>query len=97
MVRQQVINEVDIKDDMLMPFRTELSGISGRIVRLGPAVDDILRRHDYPLPIAEIMGEALALTALLGSQLKFDGKLILQTRSDGPLGFFVTDFQAPGK
>ncbi|MEO1718602.1 MAG: Hsp33 family molecular chaperone [Pseudomonadota bacterium] len=96
MAQQQPLSVVNAYDDLVLPFRTEASGISGRIVRLGPAVHDILSKHDYPVPVAEIMGQALALTALLGSQLKFDGKLILQTRSDGPLGFFVTNFQAPG-
>ena len=94
-----IVNVADSepRDDVVLPFRTVASGISGRIVRLGGLVDEILSRHDYPDPIAEVMGEALALTALLGSQLKFDGKLILQTKTDGPLGFFVTNFQAPGQ
>jgi molecular chaperone Hsp33 len=83
-------------DNLVLPFRTETSGISGRLVRLGSVVDEILQRHNYPEPVSEVLGEALALTGMLGSQLKFDGKLIVQTRSDGPLGFFVTNFQSPG-
>ncbi|MEO1265406.1 MAG: Hsp33 family molecular chaperone [Pseudomonadota bacterium] len=86
------------RDDVVVPFRTEASGISGRLVRLGPAVDEILKPHDYKHdPVAEVLGEAIALTALVGSALKFDGKLILQTRSEGPLGFFVTNYQTPGQ
>jgi len=92
------IGDSEFRDDVIVPFRTEASGISGRLVRLGPAVDDILKRHNYELPaVAEVLGEAVALTALLGSALKFNGKLILQTRSEGPLGFFVTNYQVPGK
>lgn len=83
-------------DNIVVPFRTEASGISGRLVRLGSVVDTILQRHGYPDAVSEVLGEALALTGMLGSQLKFDGKLIVQTRSDGPLGFFVTNFQSPG-
>ncbi|MGF1650204.1 MAG: Hsp33 family molecular chaperone [Hyphomicrobiaceae bacterium] len=85
------------RDDLVLPFRTETSGISGRIVRLSATTDEILTRHAYPTQVAEVMGEALALTALLGSQLKFDGRLIVQTRSDGPLGFFVTNYRTPGQ
>ena len=71
-------------DDMVMSFRTERSGMVGRIVRLGPAVDTILTRHDYPPAVAEVLGEALAAAALIGSGLKFPGRFIVQTKSDGP-------------
>ncbi|MEM9029697.1 MAG: Hsp33 family molecular chaperone [Pseudomonadota bacterium] len=91
------VDDAKLRDDVVVPFRTVESGISGRLVRLGPLADDILRRHDYPDPVAEVMGEALALTALLGSQIKFNGRLIMQTRSDGPLGFFVTNYRVPGE
>ena len=83
-------------DDSVISFQTVASGISGRVVRLGPAVDEILSRHDYPEPVSKILAQALALTAMLGSQLKFDGKLILQTKSDGPLGFIVVNYQTAG-
>ncbi|MEQ1698417.1 MAG: Hsp33 family molecular chaperone HslO, partial [Hyphomicrobiaceae bacterium] len=83
-------------DDSVISFQTVASAISGRLVRLGPAVDDILNRHDYPEPVSKILAQALALTAMLGSQLKFDGKLILQTKSDGPLGFIVVNYQTAG-
>lgn len=91
------IDGTQTRDDVVVPFRTVASGISGRLVRLGPLADGILRRHDYPDPIAEVMGEALALTALLGSQMKFNGRLIMQTRTDGPLNFFVTNYRVPGE
>ena len=51
-----------------------------------------------PEPVSHALGEALALTAMLGSALKTEpGKLILQTKTDGPLDFLVADFEAPGK
>jgi molecular chaperone Hsp33 len=84
-------------DDLVLPFQTERSGVSGRIVRLGAAADTILARHDYPDVVREALGQALALTALLGSALKFEGKLILQTKTDGILGFLVADFEVPGR
>ena len=84
-------------DDLILPFRTERSGVTGKLVRLGPVVDDVLNRHDYPEAVSEILGQALALTGLLGSALKFSGKLILQTKSDGPLGFIVADYESPGR
>ena len=67
------------------------------MVRLGPAVDDVLNRHNYPVPIAKLLGEAIVLTVMLGSALKIEGRLILQTSTDGPVRMLVVDFTAPDK
>jgi len=84
-------------DDIVLPFRTSRSGVIGRLVRLGPAVDTILSHHDVPDLVLQTLGEAVALTTLLGTALKFDGKLILQTKTDGILDFLVINFEAPGR
>ncbi len=82
--------------DLLLPFQVKQLGCRGRIVRLGSTVTDILNRHDYPQPVAHILGEALALTALLGAALKMEGKLSLQTKSDGPIDMLVVDYMSSG-
>lgn len=84
-------------DDAVLRFQTEKSGTSGRLIRLGQAVDTVLTRHDYPEPVSKLLGEAVALTAMLGAALKFDGKFILQTKTDGPVDFLVVHYDAPGK
>jgi len=84
-------------DDLVLPFRTVRSDVIGRVIRLGDVVDHILSRHAYPEPVSHALGEALALTAMLGTALKAQSKLILQTKSDGPLDFLVADFVAPGQ
>jgi molecular chaperone Hsp33 len=84
-------------DDLVLPFRTVKSDVIGRVVRLGPVVHAILSRHAYPEPVSHALGEALALTAMLGSALKSQAKLILQTKTDGALDFLVADFEQPGK
>lgn len=84
-------------DDIVLPFRTVRSDVVGRIIRLGPVVDTVLSRHAYPEPVSHALGEALALTAMLGTALKVEAKLILQTKTDGPLDLLVADFVAPGK
>jgi molecular chaperone Hsp33 len=86
-----------LPDDLVLPFGTVKSRVSGRIVRLGRSVDTVLSGHDYPPAVSEALGQALALTALLGNTLKPGGRLILQTKSDGPLGFLVAHYDAPGK
>jgi molecular chaperone Hsp33 len=84
-------------DDTVQPFAVAALDSRGRVVRLGPAIDDILARHDYPAPVAKLLGEAIVLTALLGSSLKFRGKFILQTQTDGPVRMLVVDFTSPGR
>ena len=85
------------QDDAILPFEVAALDLRGRVVRLGPCVDDILRRHDYPLPVAKLLGEAIALTVLLGSSLKMKGRLILQTQTDGAVRMLVVDYTAPDK
>jgi molecular chaperone Hsp33 len=85
------------QDDMVLPFAVTPLDVRGRLVRLGPAVDRIVRQHRYPEPIARLVGEAVALTALLGSSLKFEGRFQLQTRSDGVVDMLVVDFDAPDR
>jgi len=84
-------------DDVALPFAVEPLDVRGRVVRLGPSVDAILSRHGYPAPVARLLGEAAALTALMGAALKLEGRFQLQTRSDGPVDMLVVDFDAPDR
>src|ERR1700690_4054970 len=84
-------------DDAVLPFEVASLDLRGRLTRLGPALDDVLTRHDYPPPVGKLLGEAIVLTTLLGSSLKFDGRFILQTQTDGPVSFMIVDFQAPDR
>ena len=84
-------------DDIVTPFEVAKLDLRGRVVRLGPAVDEILDKHGYPPPVAKLVGEAVVLTVMLGSALKIDGRFILQTQTDGPVRLLVVDFTTPGK
>jgi molecular chaperone Hsp33 len=84
-------------DDTVMPFEVATLDLRGRVVQLGPVVDQILERHAYPQPVAKLLGEAVVLAVMLGSALKIDGRFILQTQTDGPVGLLVVDFTTPGK
>jgi molecular chaperone Hsp33 len=84
-----------VKDDTVLPFEVKPLGIRGRVVRLGPVIDDILMRHAYSEPVSSAVAQSVALAALLGSTLKFEGKFILQTKTDGPLNMLVADFMSP--
>jgi molecular chaperone Hsp33 len=84
-------------DDAVLPFEVNALDLRGRLTRLGPALDDVLTKHDYPPAVGKLLGEAIVLTTLLGSSLKFDGRFILQTQTDGPVSFLIVDFQAPDR
>lgn len=83
-------------DDLVIPFQVGETAVRGRLVKLGPAVDELLSRHDLPLPVKQLLGETAALVAMLGAALKFEGKLILQAQGDGPVSMIVADYTAGG-
>ncbi|WP_028032283.1 Hsp33 family molecular chaperone [Chelativorans sp. J32] len=83
-------------DDHVVPFEVEGLDVRGRAVQVGAMLDQILERHEYPEPVSRLLAEVVVLTVLLGSSLKFDGKFIVQTRSDGPVDMLVADFSTPG-
>jgi molecular chaperone Hsp33 len=64
---------------------------------MGPAIDAILAGHAYPDAVSKLVGEAVVLAVLLGSSLKFDGKFILQTETDGPVDMLVADYRTNGE
>jgi molecular chaperone Hsp33 len=67
----------------------------GRLVRLGPVLEEVLSAHAYPAPVARVLGEALVLTALLGATLKdAGGQLTLQAQTEnGIVDLFVADYR----
>lgn len=84
-------------DDFVLPFAVEGLDVRGRLARLGPAIDAILSRHDYPDAVCTLLAEAVTLTVLLGSSLKIEGRFILQTQTDGPVRLMVVDFEMPDR
>lgn len=82
-------------DDQVVPFAVMPLDVRGRCVQIGGLLDSILQRHDYPEPVARLLAEACVVAALLGTSLKFEGKFILQTRTDGPVDMLVADFSTP--
>src|SRR5437016_11609149 len=83
-------------DDLVQPFQIDPFALRGRLVRLGATVDRILSQHDYPEPVAAILGEAITLAVVLAGALKYDGIFTLQTKSDGPVRLTVADVSTGG-
>jgi molecular chaperone Hsp33 len=85
-----------VPDDLVQPFRIDPFALRGRLVRLGPAIDRILSQHDYPEPVAAMLGEAITLAVVLAGALKYDGVFTLQTKGDGPIPLIVADVSTDG-
>ena len=83
--------------DRALPFQVDNLEVRGRVVSLGPAIDAILARHDYPDPVKALLGEACVLAALLATSLKDVSRFILQTQTDGPVSMLVADIRLPGQ
>jgi molecular chaperone Hsp33 len=81
--------------DLALGFSIPGRSARGRVVRLGPLLDEVLSAHDYPAPIARILSEALTLTALLGAMLKdAGGQLTLQAQTEsGIIDLLVCDYR----
>lgn len=82
--------------DQVLAFTVPDRDARGRIVRLGPVLDDVIAAHSYPAPIRHLLAEALVLAALLGSLLKDDqGQLTMQAQTQsGVVDLLVCDFRA---
>jgi molecular chaperone Hsp33 len=81
--------------DEAVGFTLPRRNARGRIVRVGPLLDEVLSAHDYPAPIARVLSEALVLTALLGSMLKdAGGQLTMQAQTEsGIVDLLVCDYR----
>jgi molecular chaperone Hsp33 len=89
-----IINDpLGSRDNEVRPFQIEGMDVRGRAVRLGTVVDQILSAHNYPDPVARILGEFLTLTALLGSIMKYNGIVTLQAKTGGPVPMVVADYE----
>lgn len=83
-------------DNLAAAFQIDGWPVRGRIVRLGDAINTVLSAHDYPEPVAALLGEACVLAALVGSSLKFEGRLLVQAQGDGPVRYVVADYGTDG-
>lgn len=77
------------RSDTLQRFLFEHSNVRGIFIHLGNSYQTILGRYDYPAEVGQQLGQALVASSLLSSTIKFDGSLIMQTQSSGPINMLV--------
>jgi molecular chaperone Hsp33 len=82
-------------NDRILGFTLPGRDARGRIVRLDGVLGEILSAHAYPDPIARLLAETLALTAMLGALFRpTDGQLTVQAKGSGsPVRLLVSDFR----
>jgi molecular chaperone Hsp33 len=85
-----------LDDDIVQPFQIDASHLRGRLVRVGPVLDEILSKHAYPEPVARLLGETITLAITLAGALKYEGIFTLQTKGDGPISLMVADVTSTG-
>ena len=73
----------------LRRFVFEKEEIRGSIVRLKDTWQHLLNADQYPPQVQAMLGEALAATALLGRNLKFEGRLTVQIQGGEHLRLLV--------
>ena len=84
-------------DNAIQTFLLEASGIRGRVVRMGDVLDELIGLHKtYPPSLSQLTAEAITITTLLSSMLKFDGVFSLQAQGDGPVSMVVADMVSNG-
>ena len=83
--------------DAILPFQIEPHYLRGRYITLGTAATSILEKHDYPDPVAHLLGEMLVLAPCLSSALKYEGVFTLQVSGEGPIKTLMADVTSKGE
>jgi len=86
-----------LKTDLILPFQLDEANLRGRLVRLHETYGETIKNHGYPTPVSRLLGECLALAAVLAGALKYDGLFTLQIQSDGPVSLMVVDIASTGE
>jgi len=77
--------------DQSRRFLFEDADIRGESVHLDASYRQVLAIHQYAPGVARLLGEFLAAAVLLSTNLKFQGKLVLQARSDGQIPLLMVE------
>jgi len=77
-------------------FLFENADIRGETVILDNVLKDLLATHEYGPGVQKLLGEFAAATVVISNNLKFDGKVVLQGRGDGPISLIMVECSSDG-
>lgn len=83
--------------DRLQRFTFDNTGVRGELVQLEGTYHEVLERHEYPAPVARLLGELMAASALLTATVKLDGVLGLELRGEGPVSLLMAESNPGGQ
>ena len=81
----------DSEGDRSVRFLFDNADIRGETVHLQASLKDLLETHQYAPGVASLLGEFLAAAVLLSTTLKYEGKMILQARSEGQVPLLMAE------
>jgi molecular chaperone Hsp33 len=87
----------DFPDDFLHRFELERADVRGVLVRLDESWKQVRSRADYPAPLAELLAQSLAASALFTGNIKFEGSLSIQLKGAGPLTLLFAECGHDGR
>lgn len=79
------------QSDNLQRFIFDNASVRGEWVHLTDSWQQVLTRRDYPLAIQRLLGEMMAAAALLAATVKIKGRLVLQSKSAGPVNLMMVE------
>lgn len=82
--------------DRQQKFLVESCDVRGHLVQLDDTWSEAVARTEYPEPVKSILGEAFVAATLLSSTVKFEGKITLQVRGNGPINLLVVQVTNEG-
>ena len=77
--------------DLLHRFVFDNCDFRGEVVTLGESYRQVLHNHPYPEGVRQLLGECLAAAALLSSSLKFNGRISIQAKGEGPVSLLMAE------
>ena len=77
-------------------FLFENADIRGETVILDNVLKDLLATHEAGPGVQKLLGEFAAATVVISNNLKFDGKVVLQGRGDGPISLIMVECSSDG-
>ena len=87
------MSDADIRQRFLFPD----CDIRGEIVRLEGSLAPALQAREYPMAVQGLLSEAMAAVVLMAGTLKFQGRLALQARGDGPVSLLLAESTHDGQ
>jgi molecular chaperone Hsp33 len=80
--------------DQLLKFAFTGARVRGELVQLGTAWREMTAHRRYPPAVMRVLGEMVGAAALLATNIKFNGALVMQIYGDGPLQLLVVECQS---